>query len=404
MKSLLVIPRLNYFALLLLAGYASAATLYVGPGQQYSTPCRAIAAATAGDTIQIEASGSYKGDVCSWTINDLTIVGVNGRPKIDAAGQNAQGKAIWVISGNNTTIENIEFTGAIVPNNNGAAIRQEGANLTMRNCYLHGNQEGILTSNDPSSQILIENTEFAENGYSDGYSHNIYIGHIAQFTLRYSYSHDAISGHLVKSRASQNFILYNRLTGESGTSSYELDLPNGGRSYVIGNVIQQGPRTENSTIVAYGEEGTINPDSELYFVNNTVVNNRANGIFIRVGVGAAPVLVQNNIFNGPGLVIDQPSAHLSHNLSAAALFIDAGNYDYNLQSDSPARGFGANPGTVNGYSLRPIYQYLHPNCFEPRRTAGATIDAGAFEFRGRAGAASSCSGAASMARKGPGRQ
>jgi len=29
-----------------------------------------------------------------------------------------------VISGNNTTVENIEFTGAVVPNHNGAAIRQ----------------------------------------------------------------------------------------------------------------------------------------------------------------------------------------------------------------------------------------------------------------------------------------
>jgi len=29
-----------------------------------------------------------------------------------------------VVSGNNTTMENIEFTGAVVPNHNGVAIRQ----------------------------------------------------------------------------------------------------------------------------------------------------------------------------------------------------------------------------------------------------------------------------------------
>ena len=376
--------------LFILAGYAPAAVLHVGPHQQYETPCRAIAAAEAGDTIQIEASGTYRGDVCDWTTNDLTIVGINGRPKIDAAGQSAQAKAIWVVTGNNTTIENLEFTGAIVPNHNGAAIRQEGANLTLRNCYIHDNQEGILAGDNPSSEILIENTEFAENGYSDGFSHNIYINHIAKFTLRYSYSHDSISGHLVKSRAVQNFILYNRLTGEFGTSSYELDLPNGGRSYVIGNIIEQGPRSENATIVAYGEEGATNPASELYFVNNTVVNNRSKGTFISVATGVPPVLVQNNLFIGSGLQIDQTTARLSHNLNCCGVFVDAANYDYHLRTDSPAKNFGTTSGTVNGYSLVPVYQYVHPACFETRRTTGRAIDAGAFEFGGGGGPDPSC--------------
>ena len=60
-------------------------------------------------------------------------------------------------------------------------------------------------------------------GIVDGQSHNIYVNQVAQFTLKFSYSHDAIIGHLVKSRAYQNSILYNRFTGESGTSSYKLD-------------------------------------------------------------------------------------------------------------------------------------------------------------------------------------
>lgn len=367
-----------------------AAVLHVGPGQRYETPCRAIATAADGDTIQIEASGTYRGDVCSWTTSNLTIIGINGRPTIDAAGRNAQGKAIWVVAGNDTTIENIEFTGAIVPDHNGAAIRQEGTNLTMRNCYLHGNQEGILAGDNPSSRILIETTEFGENGFSDGRSHNIYINRVAQFTLRYSYSHDAISGHLVKSRALQNFILYNRLTGESGTSSYELDLPNGGLSYVIGNVIEQGPATENATIVAYGEEGATNPNSQLFFVNNTVVNNFPRGIFISIGIGVPPALVQNNLFMGDGLQINQANARLSHNLNCCGLFVDAERYDYHLRSGSPARDFGADPGIGVGYSLTPAYQYVYPTCFETRQTTGLALDAGAFELSGGGGASPSC--------------
>jgi hypothetical protein len=377
-------------ALLMFAIWGSAAVRRVGPDQQYATPCRASAEAAAGDTIQIDAAGNYDGDVCSWTTNGLTIVGVNGRPKIDAKGQSFRGRSTWMISGNDTTVENIELTGARGPSDNGAAIWQVGTNLTVRKCYIHGNEDGILAGENPESHILIETTEFADNGYSDGQSHNIYINHIAQFTLRFSYSHDSISGHLVKSRAMRNFILYNRITGETGTSSLELDLPNGGLSYVIGNVIEQGSLTENSTIVAYGLEGLTNPASALYFVNNTVVNDYRKGFFIKVAHDAPPVLVQNNIFSGPGLILDQPNARFLNNRNSGALFVDAGEYDYHLRSGSMARDAGSNPGTVNGFSLTPKFQYVHPTCFETRTMKGATIDAGAFEMGGGGGVDASC--------------
>ena len=63
------------------------------------------------------------------------------------------------------------------------------------------------------------------------------IGHAASRDFEFNCSHDAIVGHLLKSRAAANYVLYNRLTGENGTDSYELDLPKRGTSYVIGNLI-----------------------------------------------------------------------------------------------------------------------------------------------------------------------
>ena len=101
---------------------ARAATLQVGPGRPYAKPCAAIAAAGHGDTIEVDAAGNYDGDVCTWTKNGLTLRGVNGRPHIRAAGQHAQGKAIWVIAGNDTTIENVEMSGCSVPDGNGAGL------------------------------------------------------------------------------------------------------------------------------------------------------------------------------------------------------------------------------------------------------------------------------------------
>lgn len=370
--------------LLSVAGGARAATLQVGPGKAYAKPCAAIMAAKPGDTIEIDAAGDYTGDVCAWATDGLTLRGTGGRAKIDAAGRNSQGKAIWVISGADNTVENIEFSGATVPDHNGAGIRYEGRNLTVRNCYFHSNENGIL-GGSPGSQLLVEYSEFANNGYGDGYSHNIYTGHADRFTLRFSYSHHANKGHLVKSRAAENYILYNRLSDEAtGAASYELDLPNGGRSYVIGNVIHQGPATANGTILAYREEGAdpANPGTSLFVVDNTFVNERpAGGTFIFIDSGVSqPAIIRNNVFFGPGTVTTQASAILDSNLTGTdPLFVNAAGYDYHLRAGSRAIDAGADPGIGEGFALTPALQYLHPACGEGRMAAGR-IDIGAYEF------------------------
>ncbi len=365
---------------------ANANTLQVGPGKQYAAPCAAIAAAAAGDTIQIDTSVTYSGDVCQWNTNSLTLIGVGGgRAVINAAGQNSQGKAIWVISGNNTVVENIEFTGATVPDLNGAGIRAEGTNLTIRNCYFHDNQEGILTDGG-NSTIIIEFSEFFRNGAGDGFSHNLYIGNITKFIFRYNYSHGAIIGHLLKSRAAENDIYYNRLSDEStGTASYEIDIPNGGLSYIVGNLIEKGPLAQNSALVSYQEEGANsgNPAHELFVVNNTMVNDYGQGTFVVVdGSVTVPAIIKNNIFQGSGTITTQSSSVKANNFAGNANLVNPTTYDYHLQPTSPAINTGADPGTGTGVSLTPAYQYVHPSCAEVRTTTGSAIDIGGYEFNG----------------------
>ena len=369
---------------MLLASAARAETLVVGPGKAFAKPCAAIAAAHDDDVIEIDAQGDYGGDVCAISKNGLTLRGVGGRAKIDAQGKSSGGKGTWVISGRDTTVENLEFSGATVPDQNGAGIRQEGDNLTVRSCYFHDNDDGILTNASPQSQILIERCEFSHNGFGDGYSHNMYIGNVLRFTLRYSYSHDSKIGHLVKSRAVENYILYNRLSGEKGTSSYELDLPNAGTSFVIGNVIEQGPQTDNPSMLAYGLEGTApgNPGHALYVINNTFANDRDNGgTFVNVGAAIdTPVRLQNNLFAGPGTLTNQASAVSSSNFSGGDPLLFAREvYDYNLQPGSPCVDQGTDPGSVGAFSLTPEWQYLHPSSARGRVGVGA-IDIGAYEL------------------------
>jgi hypothetical protein len=368
----------------LLAPVAQAKILRVGPGRPYKTPCLAMPHTRSGDIVEIDADGKYDGDVCTWTADRLTLRGVGPtRAHIDAAGRSAQNKAIWVIAGSDATIDSIEFSGATSSDGNGAAIRQEGKNLHVYNCYFHDNQEGILAGDNPHSTILVEFSEFAHNGTGDGRTHNIYISFIAEFTLRFSYSHHANVGHLLKTRAAVNHILYNRLGDEAaGNASFEIDISNGGTADIIGNVIQKGPDAENSSMLAYKLEGADprNPGSRLYVGNNTFVNDRPEGgIFIQTRSDAkSPPLVVNNIFWGKGTLTSQPGALLVGNLvQRDPLFLDSAHYDYRLREQSPARGVGV----VSDGFVVPDSQYSHPAC-GARRGDGTKPDVGAFSASG----------------------
>jgi len=366
-----------------------AATLHAGPSREYKTPCAALKVAKDGDTVLVD-SGIYKGDVCAFWQNNLTVRGIGKtRPHIDADGKIAEDRGIWVFHGRNFTVENMEFSGAHISlRYNGSGLGAKGTNWTVRNCYFHDNQDGILESNIRHSHILIEYSEFARNGAGDGQSHNLYIGTTASLIFRFNYSHDARVGHLLKTRAAINYILYNRLSGERGTDSYEINVPNGGTTYVIGNIIQQGPHSQNPAMLDYLSEGIqpANAGNDLYVVNNTFVNDRPNsGPFIQVGTqDKFPVLVQNNIFYGPGKVINQPDAILKSNFSGDPQFVNKKNFNYHVKPGSPVIGTATPPGlSLDEYSLRPAFEYLHPACGE-RRLNAKDIGALAFHSSGKA--------------------
>jgi hypothetical protein len=362
-------------------GGTQPAVLHVGARRELKRPSAAAQIARDGDTVEIDA-GAYDGDATVWRQHRLTIRGLGGRAHIRAEGAAAEGKAIWVIKGSDTMIENVEFSGAKVPDHNGAGIRLEGAGLTVRNCYFHDNENSILTNANPASDVVIEHSELAHNGFGDGQSHNIYIGGVRSFTLRFSYVHHALVGHNVKSRALRNYITYNRIMDEKdGRSSYAMEFPDGGLSFVIGNVIQHGPAAENPTVISYGAEGLKHPLNELYFVNNTVVNDRPGGsrfLFVRTGAGARIV---NNVFSGGGDVLSGPGELRGNVVAAETDFVNPADFDYRLKAGAGAIGRGVDPGVAHGLRLRPTAEYVHKAKGRDRSGSGR-LDAGALEYRG----------------------
>ena len=258
-------------SLILAAATAAAATLTV-PGM-YATPCAAVAAAQPNDTIEI-SPGTYT-DTCAISVAGLTLKGVGGQPKIDLSNGTPSGdKGIYVINADGISIENLELTGAHIDSSlgeNGAGLRVQASGLTVTGCYIHDNQDGILGTPGHvagSSTITIQNTEFSHNAMGNGCddgngcTHNVYLSTNYQTaTFQYNWSHDLATdtpdkGHLLKSRSrSRPYVLYNRLTGETDTDSYEIDIPQGGLAVIVGNVVEKPPMAGNPISFSYAGGG-----------------------------------------------------------------------------------------------------------------------------------------------------
>jgi len=352
--------------------------LKVGPQHEFKTPSAAAATSRDGDVIEIEA-GEYT-DTALWTRNELWIRGVNGRPHMRAPARLTQSKAIWVISGRNVTVENVEFSGAKVPARNGAGIRAQGKGLTVRAACFRGNENGILTTNKPDNWLVVEFSEFARNGHGDGKSHNLYVGRVGHFEMRYSYSHGAQVGHLVKSRALRNLIEFNRLVDDSdGSASYEIDLPSGGDALVRGNLIVQGQGSPNQTIVSFAAEAKEKATGRLVLAFNTLYSLRRNPVFV-TNRAPAPVVAVNNAYGGAaGRWINGPSEDVGNvQVSPDRGFRNVSALDFRPAAGSALVDAATKSGAAGDETGPPSFEPSVNLGGSPRRSLGAP-DVGAFE-------------------------
>ncbi|HSF89018.1 MAG TPA: T9SS type A sorting domain-containing protein [Saprospiraceae bacterium] len=388
--------RLFLFIAMLLAIQLHATTWNVGPTRSFAYCSQVAPLVQHGDTVEIDFATYINDPQVIWNKNNLYIAGIGGRPRLEAgsiiASDMSNGKGIFVISGSNVHVHNIEFANAVVQDNNGAGIRQEGANLHVSNCRFVANEMGILAGNIPDCKTTVEYCEFVNGGstLNPGYQHNIYINHIDTLLFRYNFTYDAIAeGHELKSRATYNFILYNRIANQSSEDSRTIDLPNGGTSVIVGNIIEQGPTSANSNLLGYGLEGlTNNAPHKLYCVNNTFVNKKATGSFIQVANGTETLLVKNNtfagaktggLFIGTATVLDSSNNAINNALDVFG-FEDPLNHDYHLSSTSVLIDAGTLISTeVLGYALQPYLSYVDTCLYESRSSNGPP-DIGAYEY------------------------
>jgi hypothetical protein len=340
--------------------------MFVGSQEKIKTITEAAKQARDGEIIEIRP-GEYRGQPAVWTRNNLVIRGAGSRPVMIADGESAEGKAIWVVRGGRVRIENIEFRGARVPSGNGAGIRFELGELVVNRCAFFDNEMGILTANLPELTLEVRDSEFGLAPRHEGTLHHLlYVGAIGRFVLTGSRFGQGYLGHLVKSRARENHVRYNLLVdGAEGRSSYELEFPNGGIAYVVGNVIGQSAGTDNPVMVSYGAEGPKWPDNALFLAHNTLLNDFQAGVFLKAWTEKFPAGVEtwviNNLTVGYGDLFPPENGRFEGNKSARrGDLLDDNGLPLRLNSVSSLRGSVRIPGHARGVDLLPAAEFSFP--------------------------------------------
>jgi hypothetical protein len=240
-------------------------------GRAYGSLAEAIRAIGGGRGTVVVAPGTYH-ECATQQEGDVTIrAATPGSAIFD--GVVCEGKAALVLRGRSSTVEGIVFQNLRVPDGNGAGIRLENGNLTVRNSLFRNSEEGILTGEDRGATVQIDKSTFRHLGRCDrdlDCAHGIYIGRVARLTVTRSRFDQGDGGHYLKSRAAQVDIRDNSFDDSGGhLTNYMIDLSNGASGQIVGNDMVQGKDKDNwSAFITVAPEGRENSSAGLVIDGN----------------------------------------------------------------------------------------------------------------------------------------
>ena len=207
------------------------------------------------------------------------------------------GKAALVIAADDVTVDTIECLDIAVKDKNGACIRFEGKNLTVKNVYFHDAEQGLLAGGD-HGKIIIEDSRFERLGKA-GYAHGIYVGGGRLLIRRSRFLASKDQGHEIKSRADFTVIENSIIASLDGDDSRLIDIPNGGRVIIRNNLIVEGPNTVNFQMLSWGVEGVKKARNSFTLINNLIISDRqAGSVLIGLGEGLPGINASKNMIVG----------------------------------------------------------------------------------------------------------
>lgn len=223
-----------------------------------------------GATIRI-APGTY-GDCAVQEAGTIAFV-AEEMGKVVFDGGICEGKAALVLRGRGASVDGIIFRNMRVPDGNGAGIRLERGPLKVTNAMFRDSEQGILTADDPASEIVIDRSSFSGLGRCDrglSCAHAIYVGYYGALSVTRSRFERGNGGHYVKSRAGRIAVSDSSFDDSAGrATNYMIDLPAGATGTIERNVFVQGANKENhSAFIAVAAEVRDNPSQGLTISGN----------------------------------------------------------------------------------------------------------------------------------------
>ena len=241
-------------------------------GQSFQRLQDAVSAIGAGEGTIYIAPGGYRECAVQEAGRVAFIASERGSAVFD--GTMCEGKAALVLRGREAHVEGLVFTNARVPDGNGAGIRIEQGNLSVKHTVFANGQCGILSAADPNGRITIDRSTFSRLGkHPDGTgAHALYIGDYGSLTVTNSRFERGTGGHYVKSRAPRIEVTASSFDDSEGqATNYMIDLSGGATGRIAGNTFVNGVGKENySTMIAVAPEGKANSSDGLTVENNDV--------------------------------------------------------------------------------------------------------------------------------------
>ena len=224
-------------------------------------------------------------------------VSIFGSPGTIFDGVAVERKATFVLSANDITMEDIICRNAKVKDRNGACVRFEGTNLTLRRVTFENSENGIL-ANKQSGDILIEDSMFRANGAA-GRAHGIYVSGGRLTVRRTQVLSSKDQGHGIKSRAERTIIEDSVIASLEGDDSRLIDLPNGGVVAIRNCLLVEGANTVNWQLLSYGVENNLLTNNLFRMENNLIITDRDGGSeLILVGDSMPRPIIQRNLVVG----------------------------------------------------------------------------------------------------------
>jgi hypothetical protein len=250
MPRLLPAAALGLSGLLPIADPAIGRILSVGPNQPFANPSAAALAAQDGDSVLIRPGEYY--DCALWTRNHLVIAGVG--QGIVITDSTCQGKALFVVTGRDTTIRDLTLARARVPDGNGAGIRLEGEGLTLERVRFVNDQVALLASGAGAIRISDCHIEGGGTG-GERPTFAVLIGAASLLRIEGS-SFKGVAGGQISTSAAETELARNQIETGTGESPGPGVLSVGGHLVMEDNLLSIGPNEPHLTaaVVVMGRE------------------------------------------------------------------------------------------------------------------------------------------------------